>query len=186
MGRSARRHRERREKLTLDARRNSGRERNPATTSVTRVEEIEEELRNLVDGDAVFWRSKECPDKTRESHLEDILAFESVGTGTSMFVGLQENGIDLPLPEKLNDQQCEEKAMEILNALADLRIFVIGFEHMPPRKFYSTLWHQTLWEGCYVKKRTPGAMTIIDVSHQIPRSEMLKHLEEMQRSSTVH
>ncbi len=186
MGRRSREHRERREKLVLDARKGPGPNGTTDPTHATRADELEEDLKCLGEGEAIFWKSRGCPDQLRESYLEDILAFESVGSGTSLFVGLQENGLDLPPPEKLDEQQSAEKAMEVLHALADLRVFLIGFEDMSPGEFYSTLWKQTLWEGCYVEKQTPGAVTIIDVSHRFSRSELLGFLEDLQRSSSIH
>jgi hypothetical protein len=153
--------------------------------STRRIEELEQELNRLADGDAESWNSESFPAETRESDLEDILAFESVGTGTSLFEGLQEHGVTLPAPEKLDDQQCADKAREVLHALARLRVFLFGFDDLTAREFYSTLWSQTLWEGCYVEKRNPGAITLIDVSHKMPRSEMLRCLEELKRASCV-
>jgi hypothetical protein len=94
--------------------------------------------------------------------------------------------VTLPAPEKLDDQQCALKAREVLYALARLRIFLFGFDDLTAREFYSTLWSQTLWEGCYVEKRNPGAITLIDVSHKMPRSEMLRYLEELKRAGAVH
>jgi hypothetical protein len=154
--------------------------------STGRAEELEEELNRLADGDAVSWTSKDFPEEARESYLEDVLAFESIGTGTSLFEGLQEHGLTLPAPEKLDDQQCADKAKEVLYALARLRIFLFGFDDLTAREFYSTLWSQTLWEGCYVEKRNRGAITLIDVSHKMPRSEMLRYLEELKRAGSVH
>ncbi len=160
-----------------------------ATTGDTanpRIRELEEELRGLADGDAVFHRAAQCPDDAWESGLKDVLAFESVATGTSLFDGLQEHGIDLPAPGKLDSEQCAEKAKEVMLALADMHIFLCGFERMAARELYETLWNQTLWEGCYVENRNPGAVTLIDVSHKMPRSEIRKCLDELSRMGTVH
>jgi hypothetical protein len=173
MGRKSREHRERREE----------KERGSESD---RAQQLEEELTRLADGDAFFWASKDCPVDLRESNLEDILAFESVGSGTSLFLGLQEHGMDLPNPEELNEQQSVAKVQEVLHALLELQIILVGFDDMSARKLYSTLWNETLWEGCYVKKRHPGAMTVIDVSHRIPHSEILKALGEIARSSQTH
>jgi hypothetical protein len=151
-----------------------------------RIEELEDRLKRLVDGDAVFWSLPGMPAEIRESSLEDVLAFESVGSGTSLFDGLQEHGLDLPQPEKLDERQSAEKVAEVLNALAALGIFLMGFDHLNAREFYSTLWKQTLWEGCYVEKRNPGALTIIDVSHRMLRSEIMQILEDMQKTASVH
>ena len=151
-----------------------------------RASRLEEELKNMADGDASFWTSKDCPADLRETNLEDILAFEAVGSGTSLFDGLQQNGLDLPRPETLDERQSAKKAAEVVRALEELQVILIGFERMSARQFYWTLWNETLWEGCYVKKRTPGAVTIIDVSHSIPRSEILAILERAAKAGTVH
>lgn len=154
-------------------------------TGADGASKLEEELKSLADGDAVFWTSGNCPAEIRRSNLEDILAFESVGSGTSLFEGLQEHGLELPPPEKLDERQSAEKVTEVLQALASLRIFLIGIEDMTPRQFYSTLWNQTLWEGCYIEKRNPGALTLIDVSHRLSRSDLLEFLEDLKRSGSV-
>jgi hypothetical protein len=189
MGRKSREHKERRERCEKEFR---DAIKDPVSGTISdrnrtaRAGELEDALQRLADGDAVFWTSDNCPPDIRESNLEDILAFESVGGGTSLFQGLQEHGMDLPPPEKLDDQQSAEKAMDVLYALAGLRIFLIGFEHMTAREFYATLWSQTLWEGCYVEKRNPEAVTIIDVSHSLAREDMLQFLEELAKSESVH
>ena len=165
MGRKSREHREKRE-------------RNSAGRKFDRASQLEEELRRLKDGDVVFHTSNDCPADLRVSNLEDILAFEDVASGTSLFVGLQEHGIDLPRPENLDERQSAEKIGQVMVALAELQIVLIGFEKMSARQVYRTLWNQTLWECCYIKKRNPGAITVIDVSHSMPRSEILALLEE--------
>jgi hypothetical protein len=186
MGRRSREHRERRERRVQDARQDSA--KGPITDQkrAKRADELEENLNRLASGDAVFWTSGNCPAEIRESNLEDILAFESVGSGTSLFEGLQEHGVELPPPEKLDELQSSEKVTEVLRALACLRVFLIGFEDMTAREFYSTLWNQTLWEGCYVEKRNPGALTVIDVSRGLSRSDFLRFLEDLQKSGSVH
>jgi hypothetical protein len=153
---------------------------------INRASWLEEDLKRLKDGDAMFWTSKNCPPDLRKSYVEDILAFESVESGTSLFNGLQEQGIDLPAPEKLNEQESAKKIEEVLLALQELQIVLVGFEEMSARQFYWTLWNQTLWEGCYVKKRNSEALTIIDVSHSIPRSEIIKMLEDAAKAGSVH
>jgi hypothetical protein len=72
-----------------------------------------------------------------------------------------------------------------MHALADLRIFLVGYDHMTARELYSTLWNETLWEGCYVEKRHPGALTVIDVSHLMTHSEVLQFLQDLGQSSAV-
>ncbi len=186
MGRQSREHRERRERLLRERYGFPAEEGRAGHKPAGRAGKLEEELKRLADGDAVFWTSPSCPVDVWESNLEDVLAFESVGSGTSMFEGLEGHGVTLPRPEDLDERQSAVKSVEVMRALAELRIFLIGFENMNPRELYSRLWHETLWEGCYVEKRNPGAVTIIDVSHELPRSEILKRLEELTKGSTIH
>jgi len=182
MGRQSREHRERRERGASNEFVCAG---GGDPKRAERIGELRHQISELADGDAVFGVSPGCPVDVQESSLEDILAFESVGSGISLFEGLQRHGVDLPPPQELDELQSAHKAMEVMRALEGLRIFLIGFEGMTACEFYSTLWNQTLWEGCYVKKRHPGAITLIDVSHKIPKSRMLQYLESLMKGDTI-
>lgn len=140
-----------------------------------RIKRLQENLKNIC-GRVFFGTSPDLPADVQEKDLEDVLAFEAVGKGISLFEGLQNHGVDLPHPEKLDEKQSRRKAREVLNALADLRIFLAGIDGMSGCRLYRTLWEQTLWEGCYVKKRNPDAVTVIDVSRkrQIPFNPVLE------------
>jgi hypothetical protein len=183
MGRISRLKRERRERRQRDARQGSAGGQ-PGGTPDKQAKELEDRLKELSDGE--FESSCDLPPEVRNVHLEDILAFESVSTGTSLFQGLEAHGVSLPRPDTLDDPQCAEKAREVLSALARLRVFLVGFDRMSPREFYSTLWNETLWEGCYVEKRLPGAVTLIDVSHSMSRADWRRFTEELKKSQSVH
>ena len=179
MGRQSREHRERRERREKAAAQTTNQDQKG------RIFSLEQELKSLCE-DAVSWSSGNLPPDIQQTNLEDVIAFESVGSGTSLFDGLQAKGVELPPPDRLDEDQSARKVNEVLHALSRIRVFLIGHDHMSAREFYRTLWHQTLWEGCYVEKRVPGALTIIDVSHQIPRSAWLEYLESMKSVGTVH
>jgi hypothetical protein len=151
-----------------------------------RIEQLRNELNELSDGKAVFKASPDIPADILESNLEDIISFESVGSGISLFEGLQQHGMKLPSPDKLNEFRSARKVMEIFRALEELQIFLIGFEEMNARELYSVLWNQTLWEGCYVKKRHPGAITLIDVSHKMMQSDIQQYLDNLMKTARIH
>jgi hypothetical protein len=151
-----------------------------------RIEKLRNELDELSDRKAVFKASPDIPADALESGLEDIIAFESLGSGISLFEGLRHHGMKLPHPDKLNEFRSARKVMEIFRALEELRIFLIGFEEMSGRELYSKLWHQTLWEGCYVKKRYPGAITLIDVSHKMMQSDIQQYLDNLMKTDRIH
>jgi hypothetical protein len=155
-------------------------------TRNNRIHELEEELRRLSDGNIAFRMVNGCPPEVRRAGLEDALAFESIESGISLFDGLQAHGLELPRPEALDERQSAKKAQEVVHSLLELHIVIIGYEGMSARKFYKTLWNETLWEGCYVPKKYPGSVTIIDVSRSIPKSEILRQLDEMMREHSIH
>jgi hypothetical protein len=144
-----------------------------------RIRELEEDLSRMADGDVSFWNRGDCPSDLRESHLEDVRAFESLSSGPSLFQGLEANGVNLPPPEKLNQRQCAKKVLEILKALARVQVVIIGFEHWSPKQAYAKFWEETLWEGCYVEKKTPGGITVIDASHSMSRSDFERSIKEL-------
>ncbi len=152
----------------------------------SRIEKLRNELNDVSEGTAVFKASPDIPADVLESGLEDIIAFESVGLGISLFEGLQQHGMKLPPPDQLNEFRSVRKVMEIFRALEEMRIFLIGFEEMNARELYSKLWHQTLWEGCYVKKRYPGAITLIDVSHKMMQSDIQQYLDNLMKPDRIH
>jgi len=151
-----------------------------------RIDKLRNELSLLSGSDSLCDVPPDCPPDMVEAGLQDIIAFESVESGVSLFEGLQRNGMDLPPPKKLNEKQSRRKVMEILKALVELRVFLIGFDGMDGRDLYATLWHQTLWEGCYVRRRCPEAITLIDVSHKMQRSEMRQYLDSLFSTGTIH
>ncbi len=183
MGRKSREKRERRARRTGNS--------SPTVTSRTgnrsdRITQLEAELSRMADGDTSFWNREACPPEVRESHLGDVLAFESLSSGPSLFQGLQANGVALPPPKQLGESQCAEKVVEILKALACVQVFVVGFEHWSPKQAYTKFWEETLWEGCYVQKKTPGGITVIDASHSLTRSDFERLVGDMMRAQFVN
>ncbi len=183
MGRKSRMKRERRARRTGDNSLTQTPRNGSRSDSVT---QLEAELKRLAEGDTSFWRSKDCPTELRKSHLEDVLSFESLTSGPSLFQGLQAKGVDLPAPEQLDETQSAEKIDEILRALARVQVFVIGFEHLSNKQAYSQFWNETLWEGCYVEKKTPGAMTVIDASHSLTRPDFERFVGDLMRAQRVN
>lgn len=73
-----------------------------------------------------------------------------------------------------------------MQTLARIGVFLVGWEGMTARQLYSTLWGETLWEGCYVEKRNPGALTLIDIPHKLSPTDIRQYLEELQTTGTIH
>ncbi len=177
MGRKSRMKRERRER---------GVDFKADREARTRVREIERELVRMSDGDYASWSSPDFPVADRQAYLEDILAFESIGSGPSLFEGLEEHGVRLPRPEDLDEEKTLKKLREIFFALSKIGVILNGYDDLSPKEFYSKLWHETLWEGCYIKRKNRASITFIDVSHGRWRSKVLRFLKERCKIGRVH
>jgi hypothetical protein len=74
-----------------------------------------------------------------------MLAFET-GPFTTNFTQLVKGGLELPLPETLDDAQLHRRLWDTILALADRRVFIDHTDHLSDRELYAHLWHHTLRE----------------------------------------
>ncbi|HYK91773.1 MAG TPA: hypothetical protein VE398_23605 [Acidobacteriota bacterium] len=69
----------------------------------SRIAELMARLKRVTEGE--FELGGCLSPEAKEAHLEDILAFESVSTGTSLFQGLEQHAVKLPRPESLDEHR---------------------------------------------------------------------------------
>jgi hypothetical protein len=151
-----------------------------------RIKKLQDKLNEISGGKAIFEAAPDAPLDILEAYVQDIINFESIGSGISLFEGLQQHGVKLPSPDTLNEFLSRRKVMEIFRALKKLQVFIIGFEKMSARELYSTLWNQTLWEGCYVQKQHPGSITLLDASSKPSRFGMQQYVDKFTKGQRVH
>ncbi len=131
---------------------------------LARIDVLKERARQLAGGDMECAEVLKMPVAQQESYWEDIVAFESKdGTQPSLFEGLEQQGIGLPAPEELTDEEVALKVEEVILALAEIRVFLLGLGAFTDRELYAKLWKETLWEGRYIKRKNPASMTVINL-----------------------
>jgi hypothetical protein len=94
-------------------------------------------------GQMVSWEADNLPTEVREQFWQRVMAFED-GPFTTDFERLREAGIDLPEPASLTDEQLPAKLWEVIEALAELRVFLLSTDHLSDRQLYDVLWRETL------------------------------------------
>lgn len=85
----------------------------------------------------------DLPPEVREQFWQCVMAFED-GPFTTDFQRLQDAGIDLPEPASLTDEQLSAKLWEVIERLADLRVFLQSTDHLSDRQLYDVLWRENL------------------------------------------
>jgi len=91
------------------------------------------------------WESPDCPPDLAEQFWSNVLAYESADE-TTHFRQLTAQGIDLPAPADLTDEELTRKLWEVIHALARLNVFMSQTDHWNDGELYEHLWHHTLHE----------------------------------------
>jgi hypothetical protein len=110
-----------------------------------RINELREAAREATGGEMSEWESADVPPGIAEQFWGNVLAYETAGE-MCHFTQLQELGIELPAPDKLNDDELSAKLWEVIHGLARLNVFLSQTDHLSDRELYAHLWHDSLRE----------------------------------------
>ena len=110
-----------------------------------RIENLRREIQEVA-GEAVFCgKTDDCDPALEETFLEHVLALEQHGS-ICPFEVLEADGFSLPSPDELNDLALSSKLWELIQALAQRRLFLHSTDHLSDRALYCWLWQQGLRE----------------------------------------
>jgi len=114
---------------------------------IIHIEEMKEELEELSGGQALIGRTaQELPLQVEEQFLEYVLAFERAETVTHREL-LARDGVPLPPPDELTEDQIEQTLANVIHALAGHRTFLMNTDHLSDHELYSRLWGDVLDEA---------------------------------------
>ena len=110
-----------------------------------RIEELKRRAEALAGGDMKFGEVEPSSPEVEEGFWEHVVEYEEA-PWTTHFQQLERAGVSMPAPETLNDQELTAKLWEVINKLAQLRIFLEDTDHLSDRELYTTLWSDELRE----------------------------------------
>jgi hypothetical protein len=110
-----------------------------------RIEELKRRAKELAGGEMEIGEIEPCSPETEEEFLKQVVDYEEA-PWTTHFAQLERAGVTMPAPETLTDQEVTAKLWEVINKLAQMRIFLEDTDHLSDRELYTTLWSDELRE----------------------------------------
>jgi hypothetical protein len=110
-----------------------------------RIEDLTRRAEELAGGQMKTGEIEPCPPEVEEGFWKYVVEYEEA-PWTTHFQQLERAGVSLPAPETLNDQEVTAKLWEVINKLAQLRVFLEDTDHLSDRELYTTLWSDELRE----------------------------------------
>ncbi len=110
-----------------------------------RIEELKRRAEALTCGEMKAGEIEPTPPEVEEGFWKHVVEYEEA-PWTTHFQQLERAGVSMPAPETLNDQELTAKLWEVINKLAQLRIFLEDTDHLSDRELYTTLWSDELRE----------------------------------------
>jgi hypothetical protein len=110
-----------------------------------RIEKLKERADELAGGNMTTGEFAECPPDVEEGFWKHVVEYEEA-PWTTNFQQLERSGVSLPAPETLTDPELTAKLWEVINKLAQMRIFMEDTDHLSDRELYTALWTDSLRE----------------------------------------
>ncbi len=113
---------------------------------IFRIEAMKGELEEISHGQMLIGDlGEELPPEMEEQFLAQVLAYEQAEQVKHREL-LARDGVALPAPDEMNDDELALKLIEVIHALAARRMFLEHTNHFSDRELYTHLWEDALEE----------------------------------------
>ncbi|MGO8815973.1 MAG: hypothetical protein ACLQVG_15125 [Terriglobia bacterium] len=110
-----------------------------------RIEELKLRAQELAGGEMTTGEFEQQSPEVEEGFWKHVVDYEEA-PWTTHFQQLERAGVSMPAPESLNDQEVTAKLWEVINKMAQMRIFLEDTDHLSDRELYTKLWGDLLRE----------------------------------------
>jgi hypothetical protein len=110
-----------------------------------RIEELKRRAEEITGGEMKTGEIEPSPPEVEEGFWQHVVEYEEA-PWTTHFQQLERAGVSMPAPETLDDQEVTAKLWEVINKMAQMRIFLEDTDHLSDRELYTELWGGLLRE----------------------------------------
>jgi hypothetical protein len=110
-----------------------------------RINELKHKLDDIAGKETPMFTSDDCPPDLQEAFLNSVVAYETAPVTTD-FKRLRKEGVVLPPPDQLSDEDISTKLKELIDRMARRRTYVTHTNHLSERELYEYLWSDGLRE----------------------------------------
>jgi hypothetical protein len=124
-----------------------------------RIERLRDELKKLGGYQIPL---ADMPADIEEEYLRHILQYETAEPITLLRV-LENLGVEVPLPNLLDDSTLTTKLEEVIERLASVNVFLLHTNHLSDRELYEFLYRDGLREQVVLFPENPHDVYVIDL-----------------------
>jgi hypothetical protein len=107
------------------------------------INELKRQAAAAAGGDLHAMESDSAPPEVVEQFWERVVAWETAPQTTHL-EQLTKAGMELPAPEAMDDATLSAKLKELIECLAEIRVFLECTDHLSDRELYTRLWSECL------------------------------------------
>lgn len=110
-----------------------------------RINELKEQASELTGGKMHAMENEDTPPEIQEQFWQNVVDYEKA-PWTTGHKQLEREGLVLPPPEQLTDEQIGPLLWDVIQRLARLHTFLVSTDHLSDRELYEHLWRESLNE----------------------------------------
>jgi len=138
-----------------------------------RIERLKRKSQKQDGGNGRVCVSDKISKNLTEYFRQSVLSYEKA-PDTTHFEQIRGEGLELPAPEEMDDEECTSMLWKIIYLLAEKRVFLYSTDHLSDRELYSKLWMDVLHD--VVKDIKPSLNSAWHVDFVSTGSEENNHL----------